>query len=155
MDQISTENIFMAAAYEEARKAFDMGEVPVGAVTVKDGEVLMRAHNMIEQLNDATAHAEMLVLKKSAAYLGRWRLNDLDLYVSVEPCPMCAMAMVLSRIRRVVFGAMEPRTGAGGSFIDLLKNPVLNHQIEVISGVMAEESADLLKRFFKSRRYQA
>ncbi len=152
MSDIEPYDGVMMEALEEARKAYAAGEVPVGAVAVRDGEILLRAYNMVERLKDASAHAEMLVLKKAAAYLDRWRLNDIDLYVTVEPCPMCAMAMVLFRVRRVVFGAPEPRTGAGGSFIELLDNPALNHRIEVVPGVMAEESAELLRSFFRDRR---
>jgi tRNA(adenine34) deaminase len=144
--------VFMKAALAEAQKAFDAGETPVGAVAVYQDQILVRAHNLVETLKDASAHAEMLVLKKAAAILDRWRLKGVTLYVTVEPCPMCAMAMVLFRADRIVFGAAEPRTGAGGSFINILHNDQLNHRIDVVSGVCAEESGDLLKRFFRQIR---
>jgi len=143
---------FMQAALAEARKAYDLGEVPVGAVAVFKGEILVQAHNYVETLKDASAHAEMLVLKKTAAFLDRWRLDDIDIYVTIEPCPMCAMAMVLYRVNRLVYGAPEPRTGAAGSFINLVQNPTLNHQMEVVSGVCADESSELMQSFFRKKR---
>ena len=146
------DDLWMSAALAEAEMAYDAGEVPVGAVAVYDGELLVKAHNLVETLKDASAHAELLVMKKAAAVLNRWRLNGVSIYVTVEPCPMCAMAMVLFRVDRVVFGADEPRTGAGGSFVNFLNNPALNHQLDITRGVMASSSASLLKDFFRSRR---
>ena len=148
------DGIFMAEALAEARKAFDAGEVPVGAVAVANGEILVTAHNLVERLKDASAHAELLVMKKAAAVLDRWRLDDVTLYVTIEPCPMCAMAMVLFRIPRLVYAAPEPRTGAAGSFIDLVNSPQLNHRLQVTGGVCEASAADLMKRFFQNRRSQ-
>jgi len=149
---MNDDNRWMEKALEEAEKAFKAGEVPIGAVAVYGGELLSCAHNMVESLKDASAHAEMLVLKKSAAILDRWRLNGVHLYVTIEPCPMCAMAMVLFRIDRLVFGALEPRTGAAGSFVDLLNHSELNHQISIQPGVCAGRSKKLLESFFRARR---
>ena len=146
------DDVFMTSALEEAQMAFDAGEVPVGAVAVLDGEILVRAHNLVERIKDASAHAELLVMKKAAAILDRWRLEGVTLYVTIEPCPMCAMAMVLFRIHRLVFGAREPRTGAAGSYIDLLNSPGLNHHPLVTGGVGEEKAAELMKSFFKNRR---
>ncbi|MBN1355745.1 nucleoside deaminase [bacterium] len=142
----------MNAALEEAGKAAGSGEIPVGAVTVFENEILVRSHNLVEHLRDASAHAEMLVLKKTAAVLDRWRLTGVTLVVTVEPCPMCAMAMVLFRIDRLIYGCSEPRTGACGSLLNLPGNPALNHRIEVVPGILAEKSGKYLKDFFELRR---
>ncbi len=143
---------WMAVALDEARVAYEAGEVPIGAVAVQNGELLVKSHNLVESLKDASAHAELLVLKKAAAVLDRWRLDDVDLYVTVEPCPMCAMAMVLFRVRHIVFGTREPRTGAAGSFVNLVDNSALNHRMTVTSGICEQAAAGLLKSFFRERR---
>lgn len=147
-----TDILMMQEALEQARLAAAAGEVPVGAVAMAGDRIVARNHNRIETDQDATAHAEMLVLREAAAGLGRWRLDDITLYVTIEPCPMCAMAMVFHRIRRVVYGAPEPRTGAAGSFVNLLQNPDLNHRISVTPGVCAEEASALMQSFFRNRR---
>ncbi len=144
--------MWMREALEEARQAFNAGEVPVGVVVVHENKCLVRSHNLVETMQDASAHAELLALKKAAAILGRWRLDDVDVYVTVEPCPMCAMAMVLFRVKRLYFGTQEPRTGAAGSFINLASNDALNHRMEVMSGICQAEAATLMKSFFQSRR---
>jgi tRNA(adenine34) deaminase len=149
---VDVDRHWMRIALDEARLGFEMGEVPVGAVSVISGNELSRDHNRIEVLNDASAHAEMQVLRNSAQLLNRWRLTDVTLYVTVEPCPMCAMALVLFRVARVVFGAREPKTGGYASFAGILGNTNLNHIPLVAEGVLADESSGLLKEFFRSRR---
>lgn len=143
---------FMQLALEEARKAEADGEVPVGAILVKGETILARAHNQPIGLHDPTAHAEIQVLRAGAESLLNYRLLDTTLYVTLEPCPMCAMAMVHARVKRLVFGASDPRTGACGSVFDIAHNVQLNHRIDVSYGVLADEAALLLKRFFEARR---
>jgi tRNA(adenine34) deaminase len=142
----------MDAALHESRLAFSEGEIPVGAVAVFENQIIASDHNRVEQLHDASAHAELLVLRKTSQIIGNWRLNGVSLVVTVEPCPMCAMAMVLFRVDEVVFGTREPRTGAATSFVQILGNPSLNHQPRVIEGIRADEARDLLKTFFRMRR---
>ncbi len=143
---------FQREALAEARKAADHGDVPVGAVIVHGGRVIGRDRNRREQLRDPTAHAEMLAITQAAEALGSWRLLDTTLYVTLEPCAMCAGAIVLARIPRVVFGAEDPKAGAGGSVLDLLRHPRLNHRSDVTGGVLADECGALLVDFFASRR---
>ncbi|MBN1321464.1 MAG: nucleoside deaminase [Thermoleophilia bacterium] len=142
----------MALAIEEARRAAALGEVPVGAALVVDGEVLATRGNERERRHDPTAHAEMLVLRDAAAIVGGWRLKDATLYVTLEPCAMCAGAIVLARIRRLVYGADDPKAGAAGTVFNIVDHPALNHQPEVRAGVMAREAAALLRGFFAVRR---
>ena len=143
---------FMQQALRLAEKAFKAGEVPVGAIVVQAGRIIARAYNQVELLKDATAHAEMLAVTQAEAAVGDWRLNDCDLYVTKEPCPMCAGALVHVRMRRVVFGCADPRGGAAGGLLNLLQNPSLNHRCEITPGVLSEQSAALLQSFFRSRR---
>lgn len=143
---------FMNEALRLATKAFAKEEVPVGAVVVRDGKIIGRAHNQTELLKDATAHAEMLAITQAEAAVGDWRLNDCDLYVTKEPCAMCAGALVHVRMRRVVFGCADERSGAAGGTINLLQMPTLNHRCEITSGVLREECAALLQTFFQARR---
>jgi len=143
---------FMALAVEEARGAAAVGEVPVGAALVVDGEVLATRGNERERRHDPTAHAEMLVLRDAAAVVGGWRLKDATLYVTLEPCAMCAGAIVLARIRRLVYGADDPKAGAAGTIFNIVDHPALNHQPEVRAGLMAREAAALLREFFAVRR---
>jgi tRNA(adenine34) deaminase len=143
---------FMNEALRLARKALEKEEVPVGAVVVRDGKIIGRAHNQVELLKDATAHAEMLALTQAEAAVGDWRLNDCDLYVTKEPCVMCAGALVHVRMRRVVFGCADERSGGAGGLVNLLQMPGLNHRCEITSGTLSDECAALLKSFFKSRR---
>jgi tRNA(adenine34) deaminase len=142
----------MRRALQVARAAGVRGEVPVGAVAVRDGAVIAAAGNAIERRRDATAHAEMLVLRRVAGIVGGWRLDGVTLYATLEPCPMCAGAMVLARIPRCVYGASDPKKGADGSAFDVLRNARNNHRIEVTSGVIAEECGALLQGFFQERR---
>ncbi|MFH0915224.1 MAG: tRNA adenosine(34) deaminase TadA [bacterium] len=143
---------FMAMAIEEARRAAAHGEVPVGAVLVAGGEVLASRGNERERRHDPTAHAEMLVLRDAAAIAEGWRLQEATLYVTLEPCAMCAGAMVLARIRRLVYGADDPKAGAAGSVFNVVDHPALNHRPEVRAGVMATEASTLLREFFETRR---
>jgi tRNA(adenine34) deaminase len=147
-----TDEAFMQEALRLARKAFDKEEVPVGAVVVRAGRIIARAYNQVEMLKDATAHAEMLAITQAEAAVGDWRLNECDLYVTKEPCPMCAGALVHVRMRRVVFGCPDPRSGAAGGSLNLLQMPGLNHRCEILSGVLAEASAQLLQTFFRAKR---
>lgn len=143
---------YMQSALRCAHKAAVADEVPIGAVIVRNGEVIARAWNQVEMLKDATAHAEMLAITQAEAAVGDWRLNQCDLYVTKEPCPMCAGAIVLARLRRVVFGCSDSKGGAAGGWINLLQSDVLNHRCEVTSGVLGEESAALLRQFFGKKR---
>src|SRR2546423_2913592 len=143
---------FMREALRQALKVGKADEVPVGAVSVRAGKVIARAHNQVELLKDATAHAEMLALTQAEAAVGDWRLMDCDLYVTKEPCAMCAGALVHTRIRRVVFGCGDALAGAAGSMMNLLQMPALNHRCEITSGVLESECAAILQDFFRGRR---
>ena len=142
----------MSEALRLAKKAAELGEVPVGAVLVKDGRVLGRAHNQVETLRDATAHAEMIAITQAAEALENWRLEGVDLYVTLEPCAMCAGAMVLSRVARIIYGADDPIAGACGSTFNIVSEKKLNHRIPVVKGVFAEPCSEILRSFFKARR---
>jgi tRNA(adenine34) deaminase len=146
------DDYFMRLALREASIATEHDDIPVGAVVVKDGEVIGAGHNEREIRADPTAHAEMLALRAAARTLGSWRVLDSVLYVTLEPCAMCAGAIVLARVPRVVFGTGDPKAGAAGSVLDILAEPRLNHRPLVESGLLAQESADLLRSFFASRR---
>lgn len=143
---------FMRLALREAARALEHDDVPIGAVVVKDGEVLGAGHNERELRADPTAHAEMIALREAARALGSWRVLDAVIYVTLEPCAMCAGALVLARVPRVVFGATDPKAGAAGSVFNVLAEPRLNHRARVESGLLAEDSADLLRAFFAPRR---
>jgi tRNA(adenine34) deaminase len=143
---------FMRLALREAERAAEHDDVPIGAVVVQGGEVLAAARNERELRADPTAHAEVLALREASTKLGTWRLLDTVLYVTLEPCAMCAGAIVLARVPRVVFGADDPKAGATGSVLDVLAEPRLNHRPAVAGGLLAEESADLLRSFFAGRR---
>jgi tRNA(adenine34) deaminase len=143
---------FMREGLRQAQKAYASDEVPVGAVIVHDGKIIGRAHNQIELLKDATAHAEMLALTQAEAAIGDWRLTDCDLYVTKEPCAMCAGAVVHTRIRRVVFGCADASAGAAGSIMNLLQMPSFNHRCEITSGVLQNECAAILQDFFRKCR---
>ena len=142
----------MGRALEEARACLAWDDVPIGAVVVRGGEVLGAAGNQRERLGDPTAHAEVLAIRQAASALGQWRLEGCSVYVTLEPCAMCAGALVLARVPRVVFGATDPKAGFGGSLGDLLRDPRLNHRAEVTGGVLASASGDLLREFFRERR---
>ncbi len=143
---------FMREALRQALKAGKADEVPVGAVIVRAGKVIARAHNQVELLKDATAHAEMLALTQAEAAVGDWRLTDCDLYVTKEPCAMCAGALVHTRVSRVIFGCADPAAGAAGSVINLLQMPTLNHRCDIAAGVLEDECAAILMDFFRERR---
>jgi tRNA(adenine34) deaminase len=143
---------FMEMALAEARAALEENEVPIGAVIVHDGHVIARAHNQREQLRDPTAHAEMIAITQAASALGSWRLEGSSLYVTLEPCPMCAGAIVQARIARVVYGAADPKAGAVRTLYRLLEDPRLNHRCEVVAGVLAEGCGQILSRFFQEQR---
>ena len=143
---------FMREALRQAQKAREAGEVPVGAIIVLAGKIIGRAHNQVELLKDATAHAEMLALTQAEAAIGDWRLTECDLYVTKEPCAMCAGALVHTRIRRVIFGCADPVAGAAGSVMNLLQMPGLNHRCGIASGVLQDECARILQDFFRKRR---
>lgn len=143
---------FMKQAIVEAMKAVDVGEVPIGAVAVIDNKIIARAHNLREATGDPLGHAEILLLTKLKKKIGDWRFEDVTVYVTCEPCIMCMGALLQSRVKKVVFGCMDPKAGACGSLYDFSNDKRLNHRIEVVSGVMVEECRDLLKQFFKKLR---
>ncbi len=143
---------FMRHALNEARKAAQKGEVPVGAVVVKDGKIIGRGHNLTEQKQSALTHAELTALSKASKKLGSWRLNDCDLYVTLEPCTMCAGAIVLSRVRNLIYGATDPKAGAVHSTAQVMDNGKLNHRVHVTQGVLKEECSRTLSEFFKQLR---
>jgi tRNA(adenine34) deaminase len=147
-----TDADYMREALRLADKARKADEVPVGSVVVRAGKIIARASNQVELLKDATAHAEMLALTEAEAAVGDWRLIDCDLYVTKEPCPMCAGAIVHTRIRRVIFGCADPRAGAAGSVINLLQMPQLNHRCHITPGVLQNECAAILQDFFRQQR---
>jgi tRNA(adenine34) deaminase len=143
---------FMRLAIEQGRRAIEHGDVPVGAIVVAGGEVIAEAHNERERRRDPTAHAEIIALRAAAAHVGSWRVLDATLYVTLEPCAMCAGAIVLARVPRVVFGTADPKAGAAGSVLDVLAEPRFNHRPVVESGVLQPECAGLLLDFFAARR---
>ena len=147
-----TDEFFMQAALQEAQVAESEAEVPVGAVIVFQGRMIAAAHNQREQLNDPTAHAEMIAITQAAGLLQSWRLDECDLYVTLEPCPMCAGALVQSRMRRVVYGATDPKAGAAQSLYHLLSDERLNHRCEVVPGVLAKPCGQILTNFFRRQR---
>ncbi len=142
----------MGLALREAQTAFAEGETPVGAVVVHEGRVIARAHNQRETLRDPTAHAEMIALTQAAEFLDNWRLLDTTIYVTLEPCAMCAGAIVLARAPRLVFGAADPKAGACGTLYDIVRDPRLNHVVKVTAGVREPECAELLREFFRRQR---
>jgi tRNA(adenine34) deaminase len=151
-DREAPEYEFMAAALTQARLAAEAGEVPVGAVIVHDGEILSAGQNRVLRDNDPTAHAEIVALRAAAAALGNYRLLGCTLYATLEPCAMCAGAMIHARLDRLVFAAADPKAGAAGTVLEVLNHPKLNHQMQVEQGIGAEESAELLRSFFRERR---
>jgi tRNA(adenine34) deaminase len=149
---LQSDHYFMGEALRQAGRAYEADEVPVGAVIVRAGRIIARASNQVELLKDATAHAEMLAITQAENALGDWRLTDCTLYVTKEPCPMCAGALVHARLLRVVFGAPDPKGGAAGSLLNLLQMPTLNHRCEITGGVREEECRALLRSFFQDQR---
>jgi tRNA(adenine34) deaminase len=154
MRDFTSDEFFMSEAMRLARRAFALEEVPVGAVIVRNNEIIARAWNQVETLKDATAHAEMLAITQAESAVGDWRLSDCDLFVTKEPCPMCAGAIVHARLRRVVFGCRDPKGGAAGSLLNILQMPQLNHRCEIRGEINADECAQILRDFFLGRRDQ-
>lgn len=146
------DTVYMRAALREAEKALARGEVPIGAVLVSGGAVIAAAHNMREAWQDATAHAEVIAIRQACAALGRWRLAEATLYVTVEPCPMCAGALVMSRVARVVYGVPDSKAGAVESLFNITGHPALNHRVDVTAGVLEDECRALMQQFFRGRR---
>lgn len=146
------DNYYMGLALAEAEKAFAIGEIPIGAVLVAGGEVIARAHNMRETWQDATAHAEVIVIREACRLLNRWRLTGTTLYVTIEPCPMCAGALVMSRIDRLVYGSSDYKAGGVESIFNIVQNDALNHQMAVTAGVRADECSAIMKGFFRAKR---
>jgi tRNA(adenine34) deaminase len=149
---LQSDAYFMSEALRMAMRAFEADEVPIGAVVAREGKIIARAFNQVELLKDATAHAEMLAITQAEAAVGDWRLNDCDLFVTKEPCPMCAGALVHVRMHRVVFGCEDARSGAAGSLLNPLQNPAFNHQCEITAGILRDECANLLQSFFRAKR---
>ena len=149
---LNSDAYFMGEALRQARKAYRADEVPVGAVIAREGVIIARAFNQVETLKDATAHAEMLAITQAESVMGDWRLTDCDLYVTKEPCPMCAGAIVLARLRRVIFGCPDPKGGGAGGLFNILQNPALNHRCELTAGVKLEECRGILREFFLGKR---
>jgi tRNA(adenine34) deaminase len=143
---------FMQQAIELARKTADSEDVPVGALVVHEGRIIGRGYNQREKLHDPTAHAEMIALTAAAEYRGQWRLDGCTIYVTLEPCAMCAGALVLARMTRLVYGATDPKAGACDSLYEITRDPRLNHRVETVAGVLAEPAAELLREFFRHRR---
>jgi tRNA(adenine34) deaminase len=155
MDELldfSSDTFFMGEALRQARMAANQEEVPIGAVIVRNGDIIARAWNQVEMLKDATAHAEMLAITQAENATGDWRLNDCDIYVTKEPCPMCAGAIIQARLRRVIYGCPDPKTGGAGGLINLLQMPPLNHQCEITAGVREAECRQILQQFFRGKR---
>ncbi len=148
------DEVYMSEALKEARKAFDSDEVAVGAIIVYQRKIIARAHNQTRLLKDPTAHAEMITLTQAANFLKKERLLNCTLYVTIEPCPMCAGAMVLARIKRLVFGASDPKTGACGSLLDIVGEKKLNHRVSVTKGILAKQCSSLISKFFQEQRVQ-
>ncbi|PNZ65726.1 tRNA adenosine(34) deaminase TadA [Staphylococcus croceilyticus] len=149
---MANDEYYMNLAIEEAKKAQLLGEVPIGAIIVKDNEIIARAHNLRETAQQPTAHAEHIAIERASKVVGSWRLEDCTLYVTLEPCVMCAGAIVMSRIPKVVFGAMDPKGGCSGSLMNLLEEPRFNHRASVVTGVLENECGDLLRNFFRELR---
>lgn len=146
------DHYYMGLALDEAKKAWEVGEVPIGAVIVRDGEIIGRGHNLRECDRDPTAHAEVLAIKEASQAIENWRLTGSTIYVTLEPCLMCMGALILARVERIVFGPFDPKGGAAGSLYDVSNDPRLNHAIDVVSGVRADEGSQLLKDFFSALR---
>ncbi len=143
---------FILAAIREAKKAYRKNEVPVGAVIVADGKIIARAYNETIRLNDPTAHAEIIALRKAAKKIGNYRLNGCQMYVTVEPCPMCAGALIWARVKELVYGVPDVKSGACGSVVNLFADKKFNHQVKITSGILEEECGNLMQKFFQKRR---
>ncbi len=145
-------DFYMKEALKEARKAFELGEIPIGAIIVRDNEIIARAYNLRESTKDPTAHAEILAIRRASEALGGWRLTGCDLYVTIEPCPMCAGAIVMARINRLFIGSMDPKAGSAGSLYNIVDDDRLNHRVKVIYNVLSSECSNIMKEFFKKLR---
>ena len=152
---LHSDSYFMGEALRQAARAQEAGEVPCGAVIAREGHIIARAFNQVETLKDATAHAEMLAITQAESAVGDWRLTDCELYVTKEPCPMCAGAAVHVRLKRVIFGCADPNGGAAGGLLNLLQNPSLNHRCEITAGVRGDECGEMLREFFRARRVKS
>lgn len=146
------DEFFMQEALKEAAKAMERKEVPIGAVVVKDGAVIARGFNLRETAKDPTAHAEILAIREASRVLGGWRLHGCDLYVTIEPCPMCAGAIMMARIDRLIIGAMDPKAGAAGSLLNIPEDERFNHRTQILRGILEEECAEIMKTFFRELR---
>lgn len=151
-DPQTQDEMFMIEAIREAKKAEAINEVPIGAIIVRDGQIIARAHNLREREQNSLAHAELLAIEQACKEVGSWRLEDTTIYVTLEPCPMCSGAIVLSRVKRVVYGAGDPKGGCAGTLMNLLQEPRFNHQCEVVSGVLEGECSRILSDFFRKLR---
>jgi tRNA(adenine34) deaminase len=149
---IINDNFFMQEALKEARKAFEKDEVPVGCVIVKDDKIIARAHNYTVKKNDPTAHAEIIAIRKAAGKIGNYRLTNCFMYVTIEPCPMCAGAAIWARIKKIIYGVCDVKSGACGSVVNIVKNKKFNHIIKTKQGLLGKECSNLLRTFFKRRR---
>ncbi len=149
---LASDEYFMREALRQAGKAAEAEEVPIGAVIVRDSRIIARAHNQVEVLKDATAHAEILAITAATQVTGDWRLEDCTLFVTKEPCPMCAGALVLSRVKRLVYGVADPKGGGAGGLFNIVDNPALNHRLKCTGGILQENCSNLLKSFFKGKR---
>lgn len=151
-EQLTTDAAWMRVALDEAQRALAHDDVPIGAIAVRNGAIIARAHNRREIDGDPTAHAELIAIREASHAISHWRLEDVTLYCTLEPCAMCAGAMVLARLPRLVYAASDPKAGAGGSIMDLLQHPALNHVVEVTGGVLADDAAALIRAFFARLR---
>ena len=150
--ELQEKEFFMREALKEAQKAYDQAEVPIGAVVVLNGEIIGRGHNLREKEQDATLHAEIKAIRQANQHLGSWRLEDCELFVTLEPCPMCSGAMILARLKKVTFGAFDSKAGTVGTFMNLLQDERFNHQVEVEQGILEDECKEILQTFFKGLR---
>ena len=150
--ELQEKEFFMREALKEAQKAYDQAEVPIGAVVVLNGEIIGRGHNLREKEQDATLHAEIKAIRQANQHLGSWRLEDCELFVTLEPCPMCSGAMILARLKKVTFGAFDSIAGTAGTFMNLLQDERFNHQVEVEQGILEDECKEILQTFFKGLR---
>ena len=150
--ELQEKEFFMREALKEAQKAYDQAEVPIGAVVVLNGEIIGRGYNIREKEQDATLHAEIKAIRQANQHLGSWRLEDCELFVTLEPCPMCSGAMILARLKKVTFGAFDSKAGTAGTFMNLLQDERFNHQVEVEQGILEDECKALLQTFFKGLR---
>ncbi|MDA9461149.1 tRNA adenosine(34) deaminase TadA [Enterococcus mundtii] len=154
IEQQRAKEEWMRVAIEEAKKAEALAEVPIGAIVVHEGQIIGRGHNLRETTQNATTHAEMIAIQEACEAIGSWRLEETQLYVTLEPCPMCSGAMILSRVKEVYFGAYDPKGGTAGTLMNLLEDERFNHQAEVEGGILEEECGELLSMFFRNLRAQ-